>query len=115
MKLEETEAQIQRASLEWLRANHFLCWRNGNQPTPIRKGKYITGFYRSDAFTVGSPDVYVVLPDGRLSGLELKSAKGKVSESQIVWMDRLLDTGADYCLARSVDETIAHYSKFIKK
>jgi len=52
----------------------------------------------------GSPDFYVFLPNGKTIMLEVKNEKGKLSESQQEFKDRVERLGFRYEVARSVDE-----------
>lgn len=112
MQLKERESDILRASLAWLRMNGVMAWRNSNQPVPIRKGKYITGFRAADSYNTGSPDIFLCIK-GKLYGLELKTSTGRASPAQCEWAERMTGAGAEYFLARSVDEVIAHYSPLL--
>jgi hypothetical protein len=52
----------------------------------------------------GVPDLLVWLKGGRSLAVELKSARGVVSDAQQAWHDRLRTLGHSVYVVRSVDE-----------
>lgn len=92
-----------------------LVWRNNTgqawQGKPIhRAGRQVT---LADAFQipyglcVGSADLVGVAPCGRFLAVEVKTATGRVSEQQRVFLDAVLRAGGIAGIARSVDDAIA--------
>lgn len=75
---------------------HF--WRNNTGAMKTEGGH----FFRFGE--VGSPDVLGILQGGRFVALEVKTAKGKTSESQGAWLSRALSLGAIAGVVRSIDE-----------
>lgn len=56
----------------------------------------------------GQPDVMgVVRPSGRLVGIEVKSATGRVAPAQTAWLQRMAAMGAAVGVARSAAEALA--------
>ena len=105
------EGTIQKAILDNLMYRGILCWREARIPTPIRRGRKIVAFRRADPHTIGIPDVFCVIK-GKLIGIEVKTAKGKQSDEQIAWQEKLEKAGGTYILARSwedVEEVIKDF------
>ena len=110
MKLEATEKQIQNSILDWLRANKIFCWPENT-----------TGIYdpRKRVFRLnprmmrGVPDIIAVYK-GRIIGIEVKSATGKISEHQHIFSMLLQEAGGHYTVAKSVDD-VERYFKWFKE
>ena len=84
-----SERLIQQSILRWLKRAGLLHWRQ-------HAGK----FYNMKS---GLPDIVVVLsPYGRLLGLEVKKADGKLRATQKVMRKRLTEAGAMYTVVRSL-------------
>ena len=90
------EKALQRAVLELAmtvgyRVHHCRTapTRSGGHATPIEGHR-------------GFPDLVLVGHD-RVIFAELKSAKGRMSEDQMVWRTRIEDVGAEYFLWRPAD------------
>ena len=75
------EKEIQKQILDYLGIKKYFYWRNntGAMPTMYKGRK---GFVRFG--DVGSPDIFLVR-EGRIYGLEVKTPKGKQSDTQIRW------------------------------
>jgi hypothetical protein len=108
------ESDIQYAILANLRYRNILAFRCQPAPIPIRKGKTIIGFRKSDAFNVGMPDIVCVM-DGRFIGIEVKSPEGKQRDEQKVWQLRIESAGGTYVLARSWEDVERLISSFDKR
>ena len=52
----------------------------------------------------GVPDITIILPGGRTAYMEVKSAKGKLSDDQKAFRDAAQKRGAEWTLVRSVDD-----------
>lgn len=92
-----TEAQLQAAVLE-------LCSRLGYAvahfgPAMTGAGNWITA---GTSGATGFPDL-VICGRGRLLFAELKSAKGKPAERQLMWLDRLRKAGCETHVWRPAD------------
>ncbi len=101
-----SEAQLLRSVLAALSARRVWHWRNNAGLTVLGKGKTRRVIRGAPA---GSPDILLVVPgsEGQLGAIELKTAKGRVSESQLAWADEALEHGVRYGVARSVSEALA--------
>lgn len=99
------ETPIQRSILDYLTWKGYLCWRSQSIPVPIRRGKAIVGLRRADPHTVGFPDISIIR-NGSYIGIEVKTEKGKQSEEQKGWQEKITKAGGLYILARSVDDVM---------
>ena len=81
----------------------IVCWRNNSGVMPAEyKGKQ--RFIHMSP--TGSPDIFGILPGGKLFGLEVKMARGKQSVKQMAWETMMKRKGACYGVVRSIDEAI---------
>ncbi len=97
------ESDIQHSILDNLRWRGILAFRCQPTPIPIRKGRTIIGFRRSDVFNVGMPDIVCVIR-GQFIGIEVKSPEGRQRAEQRDWQTKIETAGGTYILARSWDE-----------
>ena len=54
----------------------------------------------------GTPDVLVMLRNGRVLWIELKTSTGKLSDAQTAWHARARSMGHDVLVARSVQDAV---------
>ena len=98
-----TEAEIQKAILDWLKANQYCHWRN--YVGPIVRG-------HSKKFSpnpmAGLPDImgFSKMRPGVLFGCEVKTSTGKLSDKQIIWINRITEAGAYAFVARSLEDFV---------
>ena len=90
------EKQIQSAILEYLTLKGIFHWRNNSGAMKTEHS-----FVRFGA--VGSPDIFA-LKHGILYGIEVKRPKGKVSEAQKNFGESMVQHGARYMIAYSLDD-----------
>lgn len=94
------EAVIQRQILAWLKESGLLHWRQNS-------GVVFAGHRRILLGEEGLPDIIVIVPPaGRLLGLEVKSAKGKLRPGQLDFKKRCEATGATYKVVRSLTQAM---------
>lgn len=93
------ELEMTRQVIAWLKANDYTCWR-----MPIAGGRKAGGM-RITSPLKGFPDVAGLLKTqhGRFFAIELKTAKGVMSEAQGAWCGRLTVGGAVVFTLRSVE------------
>src|SRR5262245_46461571 len=101
-----TEQQIQSAVFEHLRARGapgIFAWHpfSGGYRRPIE-----AKIYKGLGARAGLPDV-MVLRDGRLFCIELKTEGGRVSDKQLETMAALSEAGAFTCVAVGLDRALA--------
>lgn len=91
------EAEIQAAILDYLRLKGHFFWRNNSGAFKTERG----GFYRVG--TPGAPDI-IGCVDGKFVGLEVKTAKGKLSDEQELFAHSLGAINGQYHVVRSIDD-----------
>ncbi|MFM1749020.1 MAG: hypothetical protein RLZZ188_2686 [Verrucomicrobiota bacterium] len=78
----------------------LVLWRNNTGALRDETGRMVRY-----GLAVGSPDLVGILaPRGRLFCLEVKTAKGRVSDEQRQWHDLAMRMGAFVRVVRSIDE-----------
>jgi hypothetical protein len=94
------EKYIQREILEWLKETGLLFWRQNS-------GTVFTGHRRVLLGDEGLPDIVcIVPPSGRLVGLEVKSANGKVRRCQKEFATRIREAGGLYFIVRTLAQAM---------
>ena len=100
----ETEAQIQKAILQWGGYKRILMHRINVIGTPIHKpGKTV---YRPST-NKGMADIHATLLVGDIPvsvWLEVKTAKGRISENQKIFSDTVTAAKGFYYVVRSIDD-----------
>lgn len=86
--------------MDYLRLKGHFFWRNNSGAFRTERG----GFYRVG--TPGAPDI-IGCVDGRFVGLEVKAAKGTLSDLQQDFARALEAAGGRYHVVRSIDDVIA--------
>jgi hypothetical protein len=77
MMIKRTETDIQREICLYLKCKGYFFWREGNQRRVTKSGVHCKAKFEVN----GKPDIFVI--DGAITwGIEVKTPKGKVSESQ---------------------------------
>ena len=97
-----TEKETQATILDYLAIKHIFHWR---QNTGAMRGEHKGKKWFVQFGDKGSPDIFAVI-DGNIYGIEVKSPKGKMSESQKDYEERFVAAGGVYILARDVDDVI---------
>lgn len=100
----ETEAQIQKAILQWGGYKRILMHRINVIGTPLHKaGKTI---YRPST-NKGMADIHATVLVGGIPvsvWLEVKTKKGRISENQKLFSDTVKAAGGFYYVVRSIDD-----------
>ena len=109
--MKEHESQIQRAILDYLQLlenqGKCFCFRSGAGAVKLDNGRY---------FKTGRPgisDITIFVPDGKYICAEIKTPKGKQSDSQKKFEKQIKKLGGQYWLIRSVDEFITRFLPYI--
>jgi len=98
----QSEASIQSQILEWLGYGQGFFWRNNTGALAIGEGK-ARRYFR--AGTPGSADILGVYK-GRAVAFEVKTATGKVSQSQKQFEQAFTNAGGVYRVVRSLNDVI---------
>lgn len=112
------ESQIQRACVKWFTYQHhefeglLFAVPNGG-----RRGKVEAGIMKAEGVYAGVADLLMLVPRGQFHGLciEMKTAKGKQSASQLIWEMKVSEQGYKYVVCRNgVDEFIEIVENYLK-
>lgn len=94
-KTDRPEAAALREVLQALTAHPAVAWCERMNSGAVRIGKRFVRFGWK-----GCPDVLGQLKDGRLLGVEVKTAKGKLRPEQTVFLERIRCAGGVAFMAR---------------
>lgn len=103
----ETEQDIQKQCLDYLKENGFLAWKQPSQGLRVKGGRRAKARGGS---TVGHPDI-MALRDGTFYCIEVKKPKGKVDKTQIAWLTWADMMGAKCMVVRSLEEMVGKISQ----
>jgi len=92
-----SERSLQNAIVKALDLLGFLVIHIPNQ--------YSKGRVRDAGFVSGAPDL-IVLKDGKVFFLEIKTQTGRVRASQKLFAERVRQHGFDYFVIRSLDDAL---------
>lgn len=76
-------------------------------PNAAKRTQWAANQAKREGLATGFPDVMCVWAGGGICFIEFKSAKGRLSDNQAEWIERLRERGHRATVARSVDEAIA--------
>jgi hypothetical protein len=102
-----SEHQIQTQIIEYLETKHVFFYRQNTGGAKF--GNYYVKFG-----IPGAPDIVAVIK-GHFFGIEVKDVKGKQSEKQIEFMNKLRYAGGTYILARSLDDVTPFLTLHIER
>ena len=105
--MKETDTQLAVCQYLQLKQNkgELMFWRANNMPvydTVHKRMRAMPKFSRN-----GVPDIIVILnceKIGIMVGLEVKTDKGKLSESQILFQEDMEKVGSFYFVVRSIED-----------
>jgi hypothetical protein len=106
---EPSEAEIQRAILQWLRIKRIFHWRQNTLGVFDQK----TQRYRPSAMR-GVSDILGILPGGKFLAIEVKSRTGKLSEYQEDFLDGIKSNGGLAICARSIGDVEQALSSYLR-
>ena len=92
------ESLVVSACIQWLHVNGCFIWRNNTGAFKDATGRWVR--YGLN----GSADVIGVNPSGRFIAVEAKSDKGKPTEQQLRFGERVVAHGGVYVVAHSIDD-----------
>lgn len=117
--IEVKESHIQNQILQYLSFKGIYCWRNNSVGVfdPIRK---IYRKAKNGYLINGVSDILGIIPP-QISrskapifiAIEVKSRKGKLSESQKIFIENINKNGGVGLVLRSIDEAIEELKKYI--
>lgn len=94
----EPEKYIQKRILTWLKETGLLHWRQNS-------GTVFLGNRCIKLGEDGLPDIVVIVPpNGRVLGLEVKSANGQLRAKQKEFAHNLVNVGGAYFVVRSLGQ-----------
>lgn len=100
------EAAALKEVLLTLRAHPLVCWAERMNSGAAKVGGRFIRFG-----WVGCPDVIGQLKDGRLLGVEVKAAKGKLRPEQVVFLGRIRAAGGVAFMARDCRDVLRELNK----
>lgn len=101
----QSETQIQRAILQYLRAKRFFVVRLNNTGVWDPAGSF---FRKSPNVTPGVSDL-VMVHRGLSYWIEIKTPAGRQSPDQKVFQANVERAGGKYVVLRSLDEAVARF------
>ena len=100
------ESVIQASIVAYVRAVAPECLiaavPNGGLRTPAEAAKF-----KWTGVVAGIPDLFVMMPGGRVGFLEVKTAGGALSKAQLAICARMTELAVPFAVVRGVDETRA--------
>jgi hypothetical protein len=113
-----TEHQIQKSLIRWanvMKLNHPELELLFAVPNGGWRGKASAGKIKAEGAKAGVPDLFLAYPAHGYSGMfiEMKTEKGRLSELQKVWIDRLSSVGYLCVVAYGLDEAIESLEKYL--
>lgn len=105
--MKRPEETLHRAVATYLAValpSRALWWSTANQRGT--RSRWEMGLLKALGVRPGIPDILVYF-DGLLIGIELKAAKGRISEAQAVVSDLIVDNGGLWRCCRSVEDVEA--------
>jgi len=91
------EGRIKRSILEYLKSKDIFAWNN--QTVGIR-GRSNHGIFSAN----GSSDILGIMGGGSFLAIEVKTKKGKVSEKQQAFLDKINHAGGRAGVATCIDD-----------
>ena len=110
------EDQLQMAAMFWIRISYpkavSFHVANERKTSPMRGAKL-----KKMGVLAGVPDIHILHPNGQHCGLfiELKTPKGRLTQSQKNVIERLESSGYQCAVCRSVDDVIDVVTKYFNK
>jgi hypothetical protein len=99
-----TEAELQKACIALLNASGLVHWR-----IPLGQSG-MHGKASGKSSCIGFPDLCGITSEGLFWAVELKTDKGKLRPAQVVWIERLANSGALVRVVRNIGEMAAFVS-----
>lgn len=110
MKAAPSEIQIQAGFRNRLRyiAPAVSCVA---VPNAAKRTQWAAHQAKKEGLSAGFPDVMCIWAGGGICFIEFKAEKGRLSDNQREWLDRLTQRGFVAGVARSIDDAVAILSR----
>lgn len=107
--MSQLEKPIQNAIIDFLRSTGIFCWQTNSTGVydPTKKT-----FRKRNPRQINGVSDILGLVGGRMIAIEVKSAKGKLSDDQRIFIRKVLDEGGIAFVSRSVEQTADQLSAF---
>ena len=112
VKLKITEDQIQQSLVDYCDIKNIPIFAIPNAQKlsflDRKKASIVMNKLKKTGLKNGIPDLFVPMPNNNYHGLfiELKSASGKLSDNQKIWIDKLNINGYKAVVCYSLDDAI---------
>ena len=108
------ESKIQQNSVRWFRYQYpdYILF---SIPNGGRRGKTEASIMKGEGVLAGVADLFLAMPSKNFHGLfiEMKTEKGRQTESQKRFEERAITSGYCYKICRSIDEFIDTTNKYL--
>ena len=116
-KPREEEHRIQCACVKWFRlqypkmSHNLFAVPNGSKRDPVTAAKL-----KAEGVLSGVADIIFLKPNRFYGGLliELKTPKGRQSDSQKLWQSKITEDGYKYVVVRSIEEFMTEITNYIE-
>jgi len=109
-KYKKEEQKLVKACMDYLRYKGFLVLRNNSGRIFINDNGKVRAIRAGMA---GSSDIIACSPDGRFFAIECKSKKGRLTENQKKFLQKVLELGGVALVVRNIDELIGYCELYI--
>jgi hypothetical protein len=75
-------------------------------PNAAKRTQWAAHQAKKEGLSAGFPDVMLLAPGGKIGFLEFKTAKGRLTDNQREWIERLDTRGFPVRVVRSIDEAL---------
>lgn len=110
--LRRVEEGLQRSVASFLHAiPDLLWWATANQRGTRSRAEM--GILKAMGVRAGVPDICIILPGGKIGFLELKAPKGRVSDSQKVFIESAMNKGCSVGVCYSLSDVADHLNSWL--
>jgi hypothetical protein len=106
------EQQIHKGIVQLIRAKHprllFFHVPNGGARSATEGA-----IFKSLGVLAGVPDLVFIIPGGKVAFMEVKAAKGAITDSQHAFAEAAVAAGAAWAVVRSIDEADRILSRWL--
>jgi hypothetical protein len=113
--MKHLESKIQQTCVHWFRLQYpqhvLFAVPNGG-----RRGKVEAAIMKGEGVLPGVADLYLAHPSKGCHGLfiEMKTEKGRQSNSQLLFEEKITERGYHYAVCRSLDEFMNTVNEYLK-